>query len=1458
MDARRLRLRTLALAGLVALVGVGLAGCGDTEVTVVAPVRVDLRGCLTPEPEGGGLGLCGSALQERTEDGRAACLAFKIGPAEQVPMALTLQGNRLVPAAQREIELPQGVDLSFKVFLLQQGANPSDCADYTVDTTCKPGGEQPAPATCLLALAARKTRVSGDKPVVITYGTAENPCGTECNDPCPPNDPECVRVCYPSAAATAELCNGRDDDCDGEIDEGFEVGAECASIGHCGAGVWECACTAEACPAADASGWGERVCSSGPGGSDDRSTAERCNAEDDDCDGSTDEDFALTDAEGNPLAVGDACVSTGVCGAGQVECAADDPDQASVLCSSGPGGSRYSEAIDGEDVGGREVQCDGQDDDCDGETDEGWGVNDGCPAIGGPGSPCGAGVWECDAAGGERICSTHPGGSAYAGRAELCNGADDDCDGAVDEGLGVGEDCVLPGVCGAGVWRCDDRGGTECDSVDASGPELCNDEDDDCDNLVDEDWPDKGEECEVEGECGEGRWICAPAPAEGEPPLLPDESLCCGADPACSGLQPGQERCDGLDNDCDTQTDEDFELGVACDAVGGPGSPCGPGVWECDSQNRDRVCSTHPGGTNDQSSPETCDGRDNDCDGAVDDDPQLPLADLQFGVCGGQRKLCVQGELQEPDYFALDDFEAPELSCDNRDNDCNNEVDRDPAGDRLLRPCYTGDEATRNVGLCREGTETCELGEWLACQQEVLPAAEQCNGLDDDCDTFTDEEWPELNSVCFGEGACSDTPGRIVCNRRDVLEGPTCCNVDPACTGAEPEEELCDGVDNNCNGDVDEGYGLGDACAGVGGAGSPCVEGVLECDPTDPALRSTRCSTHPGSSDPRDQPEVCNAADDDCDGAVDNDPALNLADLQEGVCAGLLKVCGPQGEEEPDYATAVQLPSVYEADSETRCDGEDNDCDGRTDEDAAGDPISEQCWTTPSDHEERGLCEYGTSTCANGEMGACEGEVKPAAEQCNGDDDDCDNATDEGPAGDPLTRACYDEVADVEHGQPATRGVGICSDGEQTCTAGEWTEECVGQVQPEAVDTCNGLDDDCNGLEDTTPSGDPLVQGCYTGAEVTRGVGSCSDGEQVCQGEAGWGRCLGDRTPGEELCNGDDDDCDGATDEDVDGDPMTRSCYSGLEGTAGTGECREGTETCGGGEWQGVCVAEIVPVLEECDGHDEDCDGFTDEDALGDPLAQDCWDGAAGTFPVGLCSSGTAVCAAGEFGACVGAVYPEFEEEPYCDLEDENCDGTEDEPFGGGGDCLLPPADNPDAGSPCGQGTTECFCVVNEACGAKGVDERWAAPVCSTELGGSQFAGEELACGYETPEGVFWDTDDGQANVDDYSCLNEDHAFTGNEQVFAIRTPEDAPRRITVRIDQLSTVDLELIVFRTCTNANSRCVGFSSRFRLGQGNNWDQVIFDSVAGEIYYAVVEGTGDGTTGEYKLSVTCGPVP
>jgi len=215
-------------------------------------------------------------------------------------------------------------------------------------------------------------------------------------------------VCgFPGSYEPVETrCDGLDNDCDGETDEGFfwngiPLGAPCEAPGACGPG--QVACRADGTGA---------TCSTGPDGTDSRASIEVCNGIDDDCDGETDEDFPV----GTPCETGiGACAASGTWVCSQ--------DGWSVTCD-----ANHAEPIP-------EVCGNGIDDDCDGETDEGFPVGEVCQA--GVGACRVVGKWFCSADGSTVACSARPGDPGL----EVCgNNIDDDCDGETDE-----SDCLSPG-----------------------------------------------------------------------------------------------------------------------------------------------------------------------------------------------------------------------------------------------------------------------------------------------------------------------------------------------------------------------------------------------------------------------------------------------------------------------------------------------------------------------------------------------------------------------------------------------------------------------------------------------------------------------------------------------------------------------------------------------------------------------------------------------------------------------------------------------------------------------------------------------------------------------------------------------------------------------------------------------------------------------------------------------------
>lgn len=969
--------------------------------------------------------------------------------------------------------------------------------------------------------------------------------------------------------------------------------------------------------------------------------------------------------------------------------------------------------------------CDALDNNCNGSTDEG-DPGSGAACSTGLAGVCAAGVNHCVL--GAIACQ-----QTVAASPEICDGKDNDCVNGVDDGdPGGGGTCntTLYGVCAAGTNHCS-LGAVACQQNVAASSEICDGKDNNCDNHTDEGF-NVGVSCTSPnpGVCTPGAYVCQPN----------GTSLCVSIIPPYSQT----ELCDNKDNDCDGQTDEgNPEGGGSCTT--NYSGVCRAGTWQCLAGGvRTCVATIQPG-----TQTEICDGQDNNCNGFVDEGFNVG------GTCtvGGQLGLCAIGAYQCGGGAAV--CVGPGIAtevCDGKDNNCNGSTDESDPNEGAA--C-----STNLKGVCAAGTRHCSSGS-LACQQTTASSPEVCDSLDNDCDgnvnngLYIDADHDNVRAC----GTCQ-APGAGSCDCNDAVAA-----IRPGAT------EVCDLVDNNCNGQVDENVSRLCYTGPTGTYTGTCGASPVNCTPRGACrgvIQSCLAGNFPACTAavlPLQGPttELCDAIDNNCDGQTDE--GLSGANCQ----TGLNGVCNPGTEQCTGAGGIVCNPNIAPGALTETCNNTDDDCDGQVDEQVTqrcfGGPTGTYAGTCPGPTcTPRGECRAGNQACNGaGAWLACVGATLPVAEVCDTKDNDCDGSADDG------------LIFDVDNDNVRACGTcGALASGSCDC------DDTKATVRPGLAEACNGIDDNCEGhLDEGSGPGGKLSQNCYSGPVGTQGVGVCVAGVQACtavagSGSASWGACAGEIVPAAETCDTKDNDCDSQTDEtfdqDHDGfvacalcgqpancdcddanaaikpgavelcdgvdqncdghldDVAPRVCFSDPAGTippvvsySGTcpgpqcqpkGECKAGTQTCTPqGAW-GTCAGVVLPVGDptqpetSCDGKDDNCNGTVDDgtfdtdgdgyttcagdcddtsaeihpgtleicdnkdndcDGHVDGNTTSCYSGPAGTLSVGLCKPGTATCASGQpTGACTGEVLPTAE---LCDGLDNDCDGTADEDYDQDGD----------------------------------------------------------------------------------------------------------------------------------------------------------------------------------------------
>ncbi len=919
------------------------------------------------------------------------------------------------------------------------------------------------------------------------------------------------------ATAEPETCDGEDNDCDGFVDEGIEPVA-CSKENENGTCMGSQVCLpglGETCKAAEPS-------------------PDICDTLDNDCDGSTDEDFR--DEQGKYFQT-ENCGSCGVnCNgmfahAVEIKCSMESELPVCAIAKCEPGYLLVSDTL-----------C--------------------LPAI-------------------HHLCEPCVGDSACVGPADKCMAMS-----PVDTQTFCGRDCSADNQYGAGCPE-----GYSCKKVESGGEEF--------------------EQCvPLNGTCD-----CSELNAGLAKPcnVVNQNGTCFGVavcDAAlgwtgCTALTPQAEECDGKDNDCDGVIDEELS-----------GNPCVV-TNELGTCSGTEVCGGAQGLMCSAPSPQldVCDGKDNDCDGAIDEDFATNVVDdagdlvalvydlsnEHCGACGipclavppaakaecsadGLDALCMVVECQEGYYpsSANSCLHIPAsnlcLPCQ-QDTDClgpNDHCLSYPEGTFCGRDCSVGSIYGDADGPCsgEEGVQGC-------CPAGYLCTAGQCLRESLSCDCSADGK-VKLCDNANAEGTCIGV-------RTCVVSGPD-AGWQP-CSAATPQPEVCDGKDNDCDGLFD----MIDPSIDVAGlAGYPDCFNVSEACPGKWTCLQAGGKFEWVCSAPEPSNELCNGLDDDCDGAVDED----FKDE-----AGVFSLLGHCGQCGLDCASAVahlakgQDGSVLPGAVTCTAIGGQQGCRPKACEPGY------YLFPTPE----------AATVCFQLEAASCQ----PCAQatDCPGAGHACASVGED--AGAYCLQRC-------DAGSPFPGCTG--EEGKQgCCPAGFLCSEVGGMPQGQAYclpvsGTCQ-----CNGpnvglQRPCTVSADGGLTTCF-------GIAECAD---KGGGDISWGPC--DTSANVEVCDGKDNDCDGVADDGF----KVNGKY------AGDGNCGQCGKNCAL-KWSaqkqhatGKCDA-MLPggpdcVLGSCTfdlvGGGKLC--LSDADCVGDTAGPTC---LPQLFQCGRTCTGDAECAGG---ACIG------------------------------------------------------------------------------------------------------------------------------------------------------------------------------------------------------------------------------
>jgi len=672
---------------------------------------------------------------------------------------------------------------------------------------------------------------------------------------------------------------------------------------------------------------------------------------------------------------------------------------------------------------------------------------------------------------------------------------------------------------------------------------------------------------------------------------------------------------------------------------------------DCDDQDPE----VHPG------ADERCNGEDDDCDGEADEDAvDSSTWNIDYDADGYGSALYTLQQCEQPSGYVLDGSDCDDTDanvrpnaeehCDGVDEDCDGQTDEEAVDASTWSVDGDGD----GIGSSLSALVQCEQPSGYVledgdCDDDdatIHPGAdEHCDGLDNDCDGSTDESgsldesawYADADGDGYGDGAsptdACDQPKGHVSDDSDCDDSDVAINPDA--------DEHCDGVDNDCDGELDEasavdavswyrdsdGDGFGDAANSSTACSQPSgyVSDDSDCD-------DHEATVYTGAD------ERCDGLDNDCDGSTDESGALDestwYADADGdgfGDAASSRDACDQPSGHVSDDSDCDDGDAAINPQADEHCDGVDEDCDGTADEDALdastlyvdadGDGFGDADQTAQACEAGSGLTD-DDADCDDGDAA-----VSPDADElCDGLDNDCDGETDEPEA---LDAGAWHPDLDGDGYGDGSAGVTSCSRPAGYLADGSDCDDGDAAVHPAASETCNELDDDCDGLTDDEDSdlvgdawyadgdgdgwGDSaaVLYACAQPSGHVSDGGDCDDGDTAFHPDATEDDCT---DPSDYNCDG----STGYADADGDGFAACEDCDDGDAAVSqggtwyldadGDGYGVDSSTTTACGQPSGFADnsddcddgdASVQPGASElCDGLDNDCDGSVDEDGM--------------------------------------------------------------------------------------------------------------------------------------------------------------------------------------------------------------------------------------------------------------------